>query len=89
MLKKFLELSHEEMKEFNLVIRPLIILCIVVVFIVIVGSLRGAISSETIDGYVNTLVIIWLITFFNAGYEDIKNGLKKYREENKKGQKEE
>lgn len=86
MLKKFLELGHEETKEFNLVIRPLIILCIAVAFTVIVGSLRGTISSETIDGYVNALVMVWLITLFNAGYEDIKSELKKYREDNFKGQ---
>lgn len=75
MVKKIL--NNEEKKAFDYIIRPFMIYCVVVALIVIIGSNFGNMPSDTVDGYVCSMVIGMLINYLNISYIEIKNMEKK------------
>lgn len=70
-------LNYKEKEIFNYTIRPFMIYCIIIAFIVIIGSNFCNMSSDTINGYINSMVIIMLTIYFNLSYIEIKNIEKK------------
>lgn len=75
MIKKILNKKEKEI--FDYTVRPFIIYCVFVAIIIIIGSNIGSISSDTVDGYINSMVIAMLINYFNMNYIELKNIKKK------------
>lgn len=75
MFKKLL--NEEEKKIFDYTVRPFMAYCIVVAIIIIIGSKFGNMSSNTVNGYVNSLVVAMLVNYLNMSYIDLKNIEKK------------
>ena len=75
MIKKILNKKEKEI--FDYTARPLVIYCVVVAIIIIIGSNIGSMSSDTVDGYINSMVIAMLINYLNMSYIELKNIEKK------------
>ena len=75
MIKKILNKKEKEI--FDYTARPFVIYCVVVAIIIIIGSNIGSMSSDTVDGYINSMTIAMLINYFNMSYIEIKNVKKK------------
>ena len=75
MIKKLL--NEKEKKIFDYTVRPFMIYCVVVAIIVIIGSNFSNMSSDTVDGYLCSMVIAILINYLNMSYIEIKNMKKK------------
>lgn len=50
---------------FNSTVRPFIIFCLAVVIIVIVNSIFGKLSEDTINGYICCMILNMMITYGN------------------------
>ena len=59
MIKKILNKKEKEI--FDYTIRPFAIYCVVVAMIITIGSNIGSMSSDTVDGYVYSMVITMLM----------------------------
>ena len=70
-------LNKKEKEIFNYTVRPCIICCVFVAIIIIIGSNTGSISSDTVDGYLNSMAIVMLINYSNMIHIDLKNITKK------------
>ena len=75
MIKKILNKKEKEI--FDYTIRPFTIYCVVVAIIIIIGSNIGSMSSDTVDGYINSMAITMLINYLNMSYIELKNIKKK------------
>ena len=75
MIKKILNKKEKEI--FDYTIRPFIIYYVIVTIIIAIGSNIGSMSSDTVDGYINSMVITMLINYFNIRYIELKNRKKK------------
>ena len=75
MIKKILNKKEKEI--FDYTARPFVIYCVVVAIIIIIGSNIGSMSSDTVDGYINSMVISMLINYLNMSYIELKNIKKK------------
>ena len=75
MIKKILNKKEKEI--FDYTIRPFIIYYVIVTIIIAIGSNIGSMSSDTVDGYINSMVIAMLINYLNMSYIELKNMKKK------------
>ena len=75
MIKKILNKKEKEI--FDYTVRPFTIYCVVVAIIIIIGSNIGSVSSDTVDGYINSMVIVMLINHINMSYIELKKNIKK------------
>ena len=75
MIKKILNKKEKEI--FDYTARPFVIYCVVVAIIIIIGSNIGSMSSDTVDGYINSMAITMLINYLNMSYIELKNIKKK------------
>lgn len=75
MIKKILNKKEKEI--FDYTIRPFIIYYVVVTIIIAIGSNIGSMSSDTVDGYINSMVITMLINYINISYIELKSRKKK------------
>lgn len=58
---------------FNSAVRPFIIYCLAVVIIVIVNSIFGELSEDTINGYISCMILNMIITYGNLCFIKIDN----------------
>lgn len=75
MIKKIL--NEKEKEIFDYTARPFVIYCVVVAIIVIIGSNIGTLSTDIVEGYINSMVIAMLINYLNMSYIELKNVKKK------------
>ena len=76
MIKKIL--NEKEKEIFDYTARPFVIYCVVVAIIVIIGSNIGTLSTDIVEGYINSMVIAMLINYLNMSYIELKNVKKKW-----------
>ena len=75
MIKKIL--NEKEKEIFDYTARPFVIYCVVVAIIVIIGSNIGTLSTDIVEGYINSMVIVMLVNYLNMSYIELKNVKKK------------
>lgn len=72
MIKKILNLNEKEKKIFDYTARPTVIYYVVVGVIVIIGSKFGNMSSDTINSYIYSMIILAIINYINMTYIELK-----------------
>ena len=75
MIKKILNKKEKEI--FDYTIRPFIIYCVVVAIIITIGSNIGSMSSDTVYGYISSMIITIFINYLNMIYINLKSIKKK------------
>lgn len=66
-------LNKKEIEVFNYTARPFIIHCLLVGIILTVGSNYGTVvTSDEINGYVESLLLYFIINYLNLTYIDLR-----------------
>ena len=69
MFKKIL--NKKEIEVFNYTARPFIIYCILVAIILIIGSNYGSMTTDEINGYIESLTLYFIINYLNLTYIEL------------------
>ena len=72
MVKKLLGLNEKESKKYDLVVRPFIIYCGLLVIMVIMNTVFKKMTPDLINGYIGGLLLFFVINYFNLSYIEIK-----------------
>lgn len=72
MIKKILNLNEKEKEIFDYSVRPTTIYIVVVGVIVIIGSKFANMSSDTINSYIYSIIILAIINYVNMSYIELK-----------------
>lgn len=76
MFKKIL--NKKEIEVFNYTARPFIIYCILVAIILIIGSNYGSMTTDEINGYIESLTLYFIINYLNLTYIELSKTKNKY-----------
>lgn len=71
MVKKIF--NKEEMKIIKLVIRPYIIFCICIAFIVIIGTKFCNMTSDEATGYIGSMLLYMVINYVNMQFMELED----------------
>ena len=71
MFKKIL--NKKEQKLFDYTIRPFIIYCILTGLIIIIGSKYGNITTDKADGYICSMLLVFIVNYLNLSFIDLQN----------------
>lgn len=71
-----MKMNDEEKQFFDCAVRPFIIYSILVAIIVVIGSKFGDMSTDTVNGYIYSMILAMLVNYINMHIMDLQDSMK-------------